>query len=117
ATRSVFEHRAVVTGGGQDELVAGLRTVAAGQPAAGVVSGVVRGNERARVGFVFAGQGSQRAGMGAELHAACPVFAAAFDEACALLEAELGVPIAGVVLGRDPDAADRADQTLFAQAG
>ena len=53
-----------------------------------------------RVGFVFAGQGTQRAGMGAELHAASPVFAAAFDQACALLEAELGVPVAEVVLGR-----------------
>ena len=71
-----------------------------------------------RVGFVFAGQGAQRAGMGAELHAASPVFAAAFDQACALLEAELGVPVAEVVLGRGgPDAGGRADQTVFAQAG
>src|SRR5208282_1508098 len=67
-----------------------------------------------RVGFVFAGQGSQRAGMGAELHAASPVFAAAFDQACALLQAELGVPVADVVLGR---ATGDADQTIFAQAG
>src|ERR1039457_1644411 len=63
-----------------------------------------------------AGGGGQRGGMGAELHAVSPVFAAAFDQACALLEAELGVPVAEVVLG--PDAADgRADQTVFAQAG
>ena len=88
---------------------------------------------RPRVGFVFSGQGSQRAGMGAELHAASPVFAAAFDQACALLEDQLGVPVAEVVLGRDqagdaagagtPAGADdgggvaRADQTMFAQAG
>ena len=70
-----------------------------------------------RVGFVFSGQGSQRAGMGAELHAASPVFAAAFDEACGLLEARLGVPVAEVVLGRVAAADGRADQTVFAQAG
>ena len=68
-----------------------------------------------RVGFLFAGQGSQRAGMGARLHAACPVFAAAFDRACGLLEAELGVPVAQVALAAD-DGDERADQTLYAQA-
>ena len=67
------------------------------------------------MGFVFAGQGSQRAGMGAGLHAASPVFAAVFDRACALLESELGVPVADVVLGRAD--AGRADETVFAQAG
>src|SRR5580658_4526106 len=78
-----------------------------------------------RGGFVFPGQGAQRAGMGAELYAASPVFAAVFDEACGLLEAELGVPVADVVLGRGGDGdggpggggAGRADQTVFAQAG
>ena len=53
--------------------------------------------------------------MGAALHAASPVFAAVFDQACGLLEAELGVPVAEVVLGRTAD--ERADQTLYAQAG
>src|SRR6202011_5319047 len=112
-TRSMFEHRAVITGHSEEELAAGLAAVATGRPAPGVVTGITR--RAGRVGFVFAGQGSQRAGMGAELHAASPVFAAAFDEACALLEAELGVPVAEVVLGGAADG--RADQTVFAQAG
>ena len=114
-TRSVFEHRAVVTGADRGELLAGLAAVAAGESSAGVVAGPGPAAGGARVGFLFSGQGSQRAGMGAELHAASPVFAAAFDEACALLEAELGVPVAGVVLGGGED--ERADQTLYAQAG
>jgi candicidin polyketide synthase FscB len=124
ATRSVFEHRAVITGGNDEQLAAGLAAVAAGQSGPGVVTGAVRSGAVPRVGFVFAGQGAQRAGMGAELHAASPVFAAAFDRACALLEAELGVDVAEVVLGRsadggplDPDVADQADQTLYAQPG
>jgi acyl transferase domain-containing protein len=116
ATRSAFEHRAVVTGASREELAAGLAAVAAAAgPAAGVVTGAVRSGGVPRVGFVFAGQGSQRAGMGAELHAASPVFAAAFDQACGLLEAELGVPVADVVLGRG--GRDQADQTLFAHPG
>ncbi|HEX4063909.1 MAG TPA: beta-ketoacyl synthase N-terminal-like domain-containing protein, partial [Streptosporangiaceae bacterium] len=113
-TRAAFTHRAVVLGGDRAELVAGLAAVAAGQSAPGVVTGrVLPGG--GRVGFVFAGQGSQRAGMGRELYACSPVFAAAFDAACGLLEAELGLPVREVVLGGDED--ERADQTVFAQAG
>ena len=112
--RSAFEHRAVITAPGPAERAAGLAAVAAGRPDPGVISGVVPAGGAGRVGFVFAGQGSQRAGMGAELYAASPVFAAAFDQACGLLEAELGVPVADVVLG---SADEDADQTVFAQAG
>jgi acyl transferase domain-containing protein/acyl carrier protein len=109
-TRTAFEHRAVITGDLHDGLVA----LAAGRSAPGVVTGAVRPG---RVGFVFAGQGSQRAGMGRELHAANPVFAAAFDEACGLIEAELGQPIREVVLGGNADDAERANRTLYAQTG
>ncbi|GAB1818702.1 hypothetical protein HerbRD11066_18660 [Herbidospora sp. RD11066] len=111
-TRSVFEHRAVIAG---DDLLAGLRSLAAGEQKPGVVTGVVPAG-KPRIGFVFAGQGAQKAGMGRELHASSMVFAAAFDEACALLEAELGLPIREVVLGTDEDDA-RAHQTVFAQTG
>ncbi|QMU69829.1 type I polyketide synthase [Streptacidiphilus sp. P02-A3a] len=115
-TRAVFGHRAVVLGAGTDELLPGVAALAGGQTAAGVVTGTVPAGRTAKVGFLFAGQGAQRAGMGRELYAASPVFAAAFDRACALLEAELGLPIREVVLG---DGADdpRADRTVFAQTG
>ena len=67
-TRSAFEHRAVVTGASQEELLVGLTALVAGQPSPGVLSG--QAAEEVRVGFLFSGQGSQRAGMGAALHAA-----------------------------------------------
>ncbi|WP_344869578.1 ketoacyl-synthetase C-terminal extension domain-containing protein, partial [Amycolatopsis ultiminotia] len=82
-TRSAFEHRAVVLG----EPVEGLSAVASGQSVPGVVSGVVPAAGPGRVGFLFAGQGSQRAGMGRALYASSSVFAGAFDEACGLVEA------------------------------
>ncbi|WDG31711.1 thioester reductase domain-containing protein [Streptomyces sp. CA-278952] len=79
-SRSVFEHRGVVLASGCEELVAGLRVLADGGSAGGVVSGVAG---EGRVGVLFTGQGAQWAGMGRELYEGFPVFAEAFDEVCA----------------------------------
>jgi polyketide synthase 7 len=73
STRSLFEHRAVVVGGDRDELAAGLAGLAAGEPGANVVAG--RARAVGKTVFVFPGQGSQWAGMGAELLDTAPVFA------------------------------------------
>jgi acyl transferase domain-containing protein/NADP-dependent 3-hydroxy acid dehydrogenase YdfG/acyl carrier protein len=118
-TRSVFEHRALILGSDLDELLSGSAALAAGETSANVLAGEVP-TARGRVGFLFAGQGSQRAGMGRELYAASPVFAEAFDQVVEVIEAELGLGIRDVVLGEsnaDPDTDERADQTLYAQTG
>ncbi|ORA77630.1 type I polyketide synthase [Mycobacterium malmoense] len=73
STRSLFEHRAVVVGADRDDLVAGLAGLAAGEPGADVVVG--RAQPVGKTVFVFPGQGSQWAGMGAELFATSTVFA------------------------------------------
>ncbi|MGD0067914.1 MAG: beta-ketoacyl synthase N-terminal-like domain-containing protein, partial [Streptosporangiaceae bacterium] len=57
ASRSRFEHRAVVIGRDREGLAAGLAAVAGGLPAAGVVTGTAGG--AGRVVFVFPGQGAQ----------------------------------------------------------
>ncbi|WP_061289076.1 type I polyketide synthase [Herbidospora cretacea] len=75
-TRSALDHRAVVVGSTHDDLIGGLAAVAQGDPSA--IRGVARPD--GKLAFLFTGQGSQRAGMGARLHAAFPVFAAAYDE-------------------------------------
>ncbi|MFI6096917.1 type I polyketide synthase [Lentzea sp. NPDC051213] len=79
ATRSEFEHRAVVLGDDRQELLAGLTALSAGESAARVVRGTA--DVRGRVAFLFAGTGTQWRGMGAELMASSEVFRASV-EAC-----------------------------------
>ncbi|MDN0195765.1 type I polyketide synthase [Streptomyces sp. S.PNR 29] len=71
-SRSAFEQRAVVLGADREELLAGMRAVAEGGQASGMVTGRA---VQSGVVFVFPGQGSQWVGMGRELWDASPVFA------------------------------------------
>nr|WP_323378246.1 polyketide synthase [Streptomyces smaragdinus] len=114
-TRSVLTHRACVVGGDRARLLAGLTAVAQGRGDGGVVRGA--GRRGGRTAFLFTGQGAQRLGMGRALHAAFPVFAEAFDEAAAALDAELPRPLREVVWGDDAGAlheTGNAQPALFA---
>ena len=115
-TRSVFEHRAVVTGGDREELAAGLAAVAAGNPAAGVVTGSASG--AGRTVFVFPGQGGQWAGMGRELAAVSPVFAAKLAECGRALAPHVGWSLDEVLAGAPAapglEAADVVQPVLWA---
>nr|WP_249400851.1 type I polyketide synthase [Streptomyces cacaoi] len=114
--RSVFEHRAVVLGEGQQDLAAGLAALADGRSAPRLVTGTAT---TARTAVLFTGQGSQRVGMGRTLYAAYPVFADAFDAACAHFDALLpGRPaVRDVVLGVHEGAERELSRTLYAQCG
>ncbi|MFJ2027972.1 type I polyketide synthase, partial [Streptomyces sp. NPDC087897] len=109
-TRAALTRRAVVLGADETELRAGLETVAAALPAGGVVTGTA---DEGRTGFLFTGQGSQRAGMGRGLYETFPAFARAFDAVCAELDPDGDRPLKDVVFDGGPE----LHHTAWAQAG
>ncbi|MGQ5261319.1 type I polyketide synthase [Micromonospora sp. ZYX-F-536] len=67
------------------------------------------------VAFLFSGQGAQYAGMGAQLYAEQPRFAAAVDECAELLRPHLGLDLRDLILGRDPAAGEKLTETRYTQ--
>nr|WSZ17403.1 SDR family NAD(P)-dependent oxidoreductase [Streptomyces canus] len=117
-SRAALDERAVVLADGRDELLDGLDALAAAETPGSVITGSpVTG----RTAFLFTGQGSQRAGMGRELYATYPVYAQAFDAACAELDRELAghvpLPVHEVVCAEDgTEAAALLHRTVYTQS-
>ncbi|MFJ5925165.1 type I polyketide synthase [Kitasatospora sp. NPDC092948] len=124
--RTEFRHRAVAVGADLAELTADLHRIARAGAGAGGPATPSR-----RVAFVFSGQGTQRPGMGSGLYEAFPVYAAAFDEACAAVDraraalgADSGPGLREIVLGSvgggrraENRPADLLARTEYAQPG
>ena len=100
----------MVLGADRDDLLRGLRR----WPPTSLGDDAIRGRATGtgKTAFVFPGQGSQALGMGRELHADYPVFAAAFDAASRELDRHLLRPLRDVMWGANDEL---LDSTEFAQ--
>ncbi|MGW2086515.1 beta-ketoacyl synthase N-terminal-like domain-containing protein [Streptomyces sp. NPDC001880] len=113
-TRTAFPRRTAFVVDGAAELEHRLAAVAAGEDI-GFASD--EAPAEASLAFAFTGQGSQHPGMGQELYAAYPVFATAFDAACAALDPHLDRPLRDVMWATEGTArAELLDRTDFTQA-
>jgi acyl transferase domain-containing protein/acyl carrier protein len=98
-TRTHFDRRAVVLG---SDVAGGVKALTAGVSVPGVVTGqVVEG----RLAVLFAGQGTQWPGMGADLYRKFPAFASAFDAVCA----HCAPGLRELVFGDDSETLDRTE--------
>ncbi|OLP03100.1 polyketide synthase [Mycolicibacterium porcinum] len=103
--------RTTVTAATVEELTAGLREVAEGDAVYEAAAGT---GERGPV-WLFSGQGSQWAGMGAQLLANEPAFAAAIAELEPLIAAESGFSVTEAISDPEPvKGIDRVQPTIFA---
>ena len=122
AGRPTFEHRAVVLGADRPELLNGLAAAARGEHLGGVVSGAAHA-PNGQTAFLFAGQGSQQAGMGRALYGTFAVFREALDELCGELDPLLGRSLREVLFASESvssvgqGGAGLLDRTLFTQTG
>ncbi|MER5546788.1 SDR family NAD(P)-dependent oxidoreductase [Streptomyces sp. NPDC002589] len=98
--RAALDQRAVVTGADLPALTAGLTALAEGVAAPNVVRGRPAGESR--IVFVFPGQGSQWAGMAAELLDSSPVFATAMADCAAALAPVTDWDLIETVRARQP---------------
>ncbi|MFI7544653.1 beta-ketoacyl synthase N-terminal-like domain-containing protein [Actinoplanes sp. NPDC049599] len=110
--RSHLPERAAVVAGDRDELVAGLREVAA--QARNAVTGQVLPHAGRGVVWVFSGHGSQWTGMARELDAGHPVFAAVINRLEPVFAAELGVSLRAVLADDRSQPVDVVQPMIFA---
>ncbi|WP_190154342.1 type I polyketide synthase, partial [Streptomyces humidus] len=108
ATRSAFEHRAVLLADDRAELLRGLESLAAGSPAAGLVQGVA--DVDGRTVLVFPGQGPQWPGMATELLDREPEFRDHFTACATAVERWVDWSVEAVLRGADgAPGSDRVD--------
>ncbi|RDI46170.1 nocobactin polyketide synthase NbtC [Nocardia mexicana] len=97
-TRSARRHRVLAMVTERIELLEALRAIAAGDPHPAVIAGgpaIPR-----RIGYVFPGQGSQRAGMGLSFYEHSAAFRAAVDECEAVFQELYELSPLSYLLGR-----------------
>ncbi|TWF73645.1 type I polyketide synthase [Kitasatospora viridis] len=111
ATRTHFEHRAVVTGTDHQTLRTALTALATGETAP-----TTEAHTNARTAFLFTGQGSQRPGAGHELYQTLPAFAAALDDVTKAFEPHLEHPLHDILFAA-PDSPEAAllNRTAYTQ--
>jgi candicidin polyketide synthase FscB len=105
--RAMFDDRAIVLGGDREELLAGLRSLADSRPAGNVLRG--RADCAGSIAFVFPGQGSQWAGMAAELLEGSRVFADSMRECEQALDPFVEWSLTGVLREVDGSLLERVE--------
>jgi len=108
AGRQLFKHRRMAVGHSSQEVRAALLSAPA----------LYREPRRARVAFLFPGQGAQHVNMGRELYESEPLFRQEVDACVQLLRPQIGLDLREVLYpapDREAEAAEQLMQTRLAQ--
>jgi amino acid adenylation domain-containing protein len=111
--RKAFDYRAAFVCANVEDAIGKLQSTSAQTSKAA-------SSKRPEVVFLFPGQGSQFAGMGSSLYATEPLYRQEVDECAEILLPLMGHDIRDILFPADsttPEAAERIQQTQFAQTG
>ena len=116
AGRSHFHHRVALLAKSMDQLREQIAAVVDGRRAVGVIR-LRRGQEaqKARIAFLFTGQGSQYVNMGKQLYDTHPLFRRIIDRCDELLRPYLDEPLRSVLYPGSPSDGAKLAQTIYAQ--
>ncbi len=103
--RSHFAHRLTVTAANIEQMRERLSALAQGQPVFEANRGERRTHRRAKIAFLFTGQGSQYAGMGRLLYETQPTFKQALERCDQILKSYLEKPLLSVMFPANGDTA------------
>jgi len=112
--RSAMEQRLALIAGTSQQAQQKLRQFAGGELPADCVRGSREPDRRAKIAFLFTGQGAQYVGMGRELQETQPVFRAALQECAQLLEPVLPLPLLSVLYPAEGEVSP-LDDTAYTQ--
>ena len=109
--RAHLTHRAALVATSSSQLADRLAALTAGDDVEGAYTGQVQEQGRAKVAFLFTGQGSQYASMGRALYDAQATFRQALDDCARLLEPHMDRPLLSVLNAEG----SVLDQTVYTQ--
>ncbi|HEY7665471.1 MAG TPA: SDR family NAD(P)-dependent oxidoreductase [Xanthobacteraceae bacterium] len=109
--RNHFAHRFAVSVGSAEQLRAALAEALSKSPTDAVRSPPAG---KRRLAFLFSGQGSQQAGMAAQLYRREPVFRSVADRCAEFLRERLARPLLDVLFA-EADGADALNETAYTQ--
>ncbi|QFG24793.1 type I polyketide synthase [Actinomadura sp. WMMB 499] len=115
ATRTTFDHRAIITGTTTQDFEEALNALATGRQAPNLTAGTAT-PPTGTTAFLFTGQGAQWAGMGHDLYRTHPHFAAHIDHISEHFNPHLTVPLQTVMFATpDQPEAQLIHDTTYTQ--
>ncbi len=112
--RRAFEHRLALPADAVEQLREDLQNFVAGQSPDRVILGQTTPQGRAKIAFLFTGQGSQYPDMGLQLYGSQPVFRQQLDRCAEILQPWLDQPLLEILYPAD-DSPTALDETAYAQ--
>ncbi len=112
--RDHWNNRLTVVADTHEAMAEALEAAAAGDNDKRVKQGVIPGPRKAKVAFLFTGQGSQYFGMGRELYETSPLFRERLEACAAVLDPLLEAPLLDILYDADGDT-ERVNQTANTQ--